>query len=41
LYLNGDELEPEENDEVATMVALADGSLSEEQLVGWLRANAK
>jgi death-on-curing protein len=41
LYLNGGELEPEESDEVATMVALADGSLSEEQLVGWLRANAK
>lgn len=40
LYLNGVELEPQEADEVATMVALATGNLSEGSLAGWLQANS-
>lgn len=41
LYLNGVELEPEEADEVATMVALAAGSLSDGSLASWLEANSR
>jgi death on curing protein len=37
LFLNGDALEPTEEDEVLTMVAVADSSLSEQQLADWLR----
>lgn len=40
LYLNGHALEPAQHDEVATMVALAASSLSEEDLVTWLEANS-
>ncbi len=39
LFLNGSALEPTEEDEVFTMVAVADGSLSEHQLADWLRRN--
>jgi len=41
LHLNGRELDPEETDEVATMLALADGRLSEAVLARWLEANSK
>lgn len=41
LYLNGQVLEPEQQDEVATMLALADGSLNEQQLSVWLRLNSR
>jgi death-on-curing protein len=40
LYLNGQELEPPEKDEVETMVALADGSLDEKTLALWLRTHS-
>lgn len=40
LYLNGKVLEPAQQDEVATMLAVADGSLNEQQLAGWLRLNS-
>lgn len=40
LYLNGVQLEPQEPDEVATMIALAAGSLNEASLAGWLQANS-
>lgn len=36
LYLNGYALEPHQDDEVATLVAVADGSLNEDQLESWL-----
>ena len=36
LYLNGQELEPPQADEVATLVAVADGSLDEKALAAWL-----
>ncbi len=39
LFLNGHALEPTQEDEVLTMVAVADGSLSEHQLADWLRRN--
>ena len=39
LFLNGYALEPTEEDEVLTMVAVADSSLSEQQLADWLRRN--
>ena len=39
LYLNGKVLEPAQQDEVATMLAVADGSLNEQQLATWLRLN--
>jgi death-on-curing protein len=39
LFLNGYALEPTEEDEVLTMVAVADSSLSEHQLADWLRMN--
>ena len=40
LYLNGQVLEPAQQDEVATMVAVADNSLNEQQLAVWLRQNS-
>jgi death on curing protein len=39
LFLNGYVLEPTEEDEVLTMVAVADSSLSEQQFADWLRRN--
>lgn len=39
--LNGQALEPDQQDEVATMLAVADGSLSEQQLAVWLRLNSQ
>lgn len=41
LYLNGKVLEPAQQDEVATMLAVADGSLNEQQLAAWLRLNSQ
>jgi death-on-curing protein len=40
LYLNEYLLEPRQDDEVATLVAVADGSLSEHGLVAWLTSNS-
>jgi death-on-curing protein len=40
LYLNGHALEPRQDDEVATLVAVADGSLGEEGLELWLTQNS-
>jgi death-on-curing protein len=40
LYLNSQMLEPGQQDEVATMLAVADGSLNEQQLAVWLRLNS-
>jgi death-on-curing protein len=40
LFLNGHALEPLESDEVATMIAVADGSLEEPSLAVWLRRNS-
>ena len=40
LYLNSHELEPVQSDEVATLVAVAEGSLNEQQLAAWLQANS-
>jgi len=39
-FLNGYALEPDGEDEVLTMVAVADGSLSEAELATWLRRNS-
>jgi len=39
LFLNGYALEPTQEDEVLTMVAVADSSLSEHQFAHWLRRN--
>lgn len=41
LYLNGLELEPSQADEVATIVAVADGSLIERDLAAWLERNSR
>ena len=41
LYLNGQELEPSQQDEVATLVAVAQGSLAEPALAAWLKANCR
>lgn len=41
LFLNEYALEPGEEDEVLTMVAVADGSLSETELASWLRRNSE
>ncbi|MBW4051335.1 MAG: type II toxin-antitoxin system death-on-curing family toxin [Proteobacteria bacterium] len=41
LYLNGQELEPSQADEVATLVAVADGSLTEHDLASWLKRNTR
>ncbi len=40
LFLNGYTLEPDEADEVATMVAIADSSLDEPAVAAWLRRNS-
>lgn len=40
LFLNGYALEPGEKDEVLTMVAIADGALTEMELATWLRRNS-
>ena len=40
LYLNGQELEPAQTDEVTTLVAVADGSLDERRLAEWLKRNS-
>jgi len=41
LYLNGQELEPSQQDEVATLVAVADGSLGAPELAEWLQRNSR
>lgn len=40
LFLNGYELEPEEADEVQTIMKLAEGSLTEKKLSHWLEKNS-
>ena len=40
LYLNGQELEPAQAEEVTTLVAVAEGSIGERELVQWLKANS-
>lgn len=40
LFLNGYVLEPGQEDEVATMVAIADGSLEEPAVAIWLERNS-
>lgn len=40
LFLNGYAFEPEEEDEVLTMVAVAQGSQTEKALATWLRRNS-
>jgi death-on-curing protein len=40
LFLNGHELEPAEGDEVATMVAIAEGKLDEVAVAAWLKSNS-
>jgi len=40
LYLNGQELEPAQAEEVTTLVAVAEGSMRERELVEWLKANS-
>lgn len=40
LFLNGSVFEPSEQDEVLTMVAVADDSLTEAELAAWLRRNS-
>lgn len=40
LFLNGYAFEPSEEDEVLTMVAVADGTLAEVELATWLRRNS-
>ena len=41
LYLNAQELEPSQADEVATLVAVDDGSLTEQDLASWLERNSR
>jgi death on curing protein len=41
LYLNGKELEPSQTDEVATLVAVADGSLTGQDVASWLERNSR
>jgi death on curing protein len=41
LYLNGQELEPSQADEVATLVAVASSSLAEQDLASWLERNSQ
>jgi death-on-curing protein len=41
LYLNGQLLEPAQDDEVMTLVAVAEGSLDEDALAAWLKRNSK
>ena len=40
LFLNGYALEPRQDDEVATLIAVADGSLGEDALESWLTTNS-
>jgi death-on-curing protein len=40
LYLNGQVLEPPQDEEVLTLVAVAEGSLSEEPLAIWLEKHS-
>jgi death-on-curing protein len=40
LYLNGYAFEPKEDEEVLTWVAVADDSISENELVAWLKQNS-
>jgi death-on-curing protein len=40
LYLNGQALEPSQAGEVTTLVAVAEGSMRERELVEWLKANS-
>ena len=40
LFLNGHVLEPGEEDEVLTMVAVAEGSMTETELAAWLKRNS-
>jgi death on curing protein len=40
LFLNGYELDPEEADEVDTIMKLAEGSLTEKKLSHWLEVNS-
>jgi death-on-curing protein len=40
LFLNGHALEPQQDDEVSTLVAVADGLLGEEGLESWLAHNS-
>jgi death on curing protein len=40
LYLNGYALEPHQDDEVATLVAVADGSVYRDELESWLARNS-
>jgi death-on-curing protein len=40
LFLNGYELEPSQESEVLTLVAVADGSIGEADLEVWLRSNS-
>jgi len=39
IYLNSGELQAEGTDKYLTFIALADGSLSEDELAGWIRQN--
>lgn len=41
LYLNGQELEPSQAEEVATLVAVAESSLTEQDLASWLERNSR
>lgn len=41
LYLSGKMLEPVQQDEVATMLAVADDSINMQQLAAWLRLNSQ
>ncbi len=41
MYLNRQELEPSQEDEVSTLTAVADGSLGDPELAGWLRRNSR
>ena len=41
LYLNGQVLEPSQQDEVETMLAVASGALDEQRLAVWLRLNSR
>lgn len=40
LYLNGQQLEPSQAEEVTALVAVAEGSMDERELVEWLKANS-
>ncbi|HEU0225602.1 MAG TPA: type II toxin-antitoxin system death-on-curing family toxin [Steroidobacteraceae bacterium] len=40
LFINGHDFDPAEDDEVHTMVGVADGSIDEAMFSNWLRANS-